>query len=154
MLAANIGNADEAAKAVKAGAEGIGLFRTEFLFMNKQALPTEEEQYNEYKKAAVVLDGRQLTIRTLDIGGDKDIPYMGLTKELNPFLGYRAIRFCLDRVDIFTTQLRAVLRASAYGNIRIMIPMITSVTEVQAVKKIIMVYAGIWTRKTLSMIRT
>ena len=137
MLAANIGNADEAAKAVKAGAEGVGLFRTEFLFMNKQALPTDEEQYNEYKKAAVVLDGRQLTIRTLDIGGDKDIPYMGLTKELNPFLGYRAIRFCLDRVDIFTTQLRAVLRASAYGNIRIMIPMITSVTEVQAVKKII-----------------
>lgn len=137
MLAANIGNADEAAKAVKAGAEGVGLFRTEFLFMNKQALPTEEEQYNEYKKAAVVLDGRQLTIRTLDIGGDKDIPYMGLTKELNPFLGYRAIRFCLDRVDIFTTQLRAVLRASAYGNIRIMIPMITSVTEVQSVKKII-----------------
>ena len=137
MLAANIGNADEAAKAVKAGAEGVGLFRTEFLFMNKQALPTEEEQYNEYKKAAVVLDGRQLTIRTLDIGGDKDIPYMGPTKELNPFLGYRAIRFCLDRVDIFTTQLRAVLRASAYGNIRIMIPMITSVTEVQAVKKII-----------------
>lgn len=137
MLAANIGNADEAAKAVKAGAEGVGLFRTEFLFMNKQALPTEEEQYNEYKKAAVVLDGRQLTIRTLDIGGDKDIPYMGLTKELNPFLGYRAIRFCLDRVDIFTTQLRAVLRASAYGNIRIMIPMITSVTEVQVVKKII-----------------
>ena len=137
MLAANIGNADEAAKAVKAGAEGVGLFRTEFLFMNKQALPTEDEQYNEYKKAAVVLDGRQLTIRTLDIGGDKDIPYMGLTKELNPFLGYRAIRFCLDRIDIFTTQLRAVLRASAYGNIRIMIPMITSVTEVQAVKKII-----------------
>lgn len=137
MLAANIGNADEAAKAVNAGAEGVGLFRTEFLFMNKQALPTEEEQYNEYKKAAVVLDGRQLTIRTLDIGGDKDIPYMGLTKELNPFLGYRAIRFCLDRVDIFTTQLRAALRASAYGNIRIMIPMITSVTEVQAVKKII-----------------
>ena len=137
MLAANIGNADEAVKAVKAGAEGVGLFRTEFLFMNKQALPTEEEQYNEYKKAAVVLDGRQLTIRTLDIGGDKDIPYMGLTKELNPFLGYRAIRFCLDRIDIFTTQLRAVLRASAYGNIRIMIPMITSVTEVQAVKKII-----------------
>ena len=137
MLAANIGNADEAAKAVKAVAEGVGLFRTEFLFMNKQALPTEEEQYNEYKKAAVVLDGRQLTIRTLDIGGDKDIPYMGLTKELNPFLGYRAIRFCLDRIDIFTTQLRAVFRASAYGNIRIMIPMITSVTEVQAVKKII-----------------
>ena len=137
MLAANIGNADEAAKAVKAGAEGVGLFRTEFLFMNKQALPTEEEQYNEYKKAAVLLDGRELTIRTLDIGGDKDIPYMGLSKETNPFLGYRAIRFCLDRVDVFTTQLRAILRASAYGNIRIMIPMITSVSEVNEVKKII-----------------
>ena len=137
MLAANIGNADEAAKAVKAGAEGVGLFRTEFLFMNKQALPTEEEQYNEYKKAAVVLDGRQLTIRTLDIGGDKDIPYMGLTKELNPFLGYRAIRFCLDRVDIFTTQLRAVLRASAYGNLSIMFPMISSIEELREAKKIL-----------------
>ena len=136
MLAANIGNADEAAKAVKAGAEGVGLFRTEFLFMNKQALPTEEEQYNEYKKAAVVLDGRQLTIRTLDIGGDKDIPYMGLTKELNPFLGYRAIRFCLDRVDIFTTQLRAVLRASAYGNINIMYPMIANMWEIDRIKEI------------------
>lgn len=137
MLAANIGNADEAAKAVKSGAEGVGLFRTEFLFMNGQSLPTEEEQFKEYKKAAVLLDGKELTIRTLDIGGDKDITYMGLSKETNPFLGYRAIRFCLDRVDIFTTQLRAILRASAYGNIRIMIPMITSLTEVTAVKKII-----------------
>lgn len=137
MLAANIGNALEAAKAVKDGAEGVGLFRTEFLFMNGSKLPTEEEQFTEYKKAAVLLDGRELTIRTLDIGGDKDIPYMGLSKETNPFLGYRAIRFCLDRVDVFTTQLRAILRASAYGNIRIMIPMITSVTEINAVKKII-----------------
>ena len=100
MLAANIGGADEAAKAVKAGAEGVGLFRTEFLFLNKNALPTEEEQFEEYKKAAVLTKGMPLTIRTLDIGGDKDIPYMGLTKETNPFLGYRAIRFCLDRVDI------------------------------------------------------
>ena len=108
MLAANIGGADEAAKAVKAGAEGVGLFRTEFLFLNKNALPTEEEQFEEYKKAAVLTKGMPLTIRTLDIGGDKDIPYMGLTKETNPFLGYRAIRFCLDRVDIFTTQLRAI----------------------------------------------
>ena len=105
MLAANIGGAEEAAKAVKAGAEGVGLFRTEFLFLNKSALPTEEEQFEEYKKAAVLTKGMPLTIRTLDIGGDKDIPYMGLTKEANPFLGYRAIRFCLDRVDIFTTQL-------------------------------------------------
>lgn len=137
MLAANIGNAMDAAKAVKDGAEGVGLFRTEFLFMNGSKLPTEEEQFTEYKKAAVLLDGRELTIRTLDIGGDKDIPYMGLSKETNPFLGYRAIRFCLDRVDIFTTQLRAILRASAYGNIRIMIPMITSVSEVTAVKNII-----------------
>ena len=111
-------------------------FQDGILIYETLALPTEEEQYNEYKKAAVVLDGRQLTIRTLDIDGDKDIPYMGLTKELNHFW-IQAIRFCLDRVDIFKTQLRAVLRASAYGNIRIMIPMITSVTEVQAVKKII-----------------
>ena len=137
MLAANIGNALDAAKAVKDGAEGVGLFRTEFLFMNGSKLPTEEEQFTEYKKAAVLLDGRELTIRTLDIGGDKDIPYMGLSKETNPFLGYRAIRFCLDRIDVFTTQLRAILRASAYGNIRIMIPMITSVSEVNEVKKII-----------------
>ena len=119
MLAANIGGADEAAKAVKAGAEGVGLFRTEFLFLNKNALPTEEEQFEEYKKAAVLTKGMPLTIRTLDIGGDKDIPYMGLTKETNPFLGYRAIR------------------ASAYGSIRIMIPMITSVNEVRQVKDMI-----------------
>ena len=102
-----------------------------------QLLPTEEEQFEEYKKAAVLTKGMPLTIRTLDIGGDKDIPYMGLTKETNPFLGYRAIRFCLDRVDIFTTQLRAILRASAYGSIRIMIPMITSVNEVRQVKDMI-----------------
>ena len=137
MLAANIGGAEEAAKAVKAGAEGVGLFRTEFLFLNKSSLPTEEEQFEEYKKAAVLTKGMPLTIRTLDIGGDKDIPYMGLTKETNPFLGYRAIRFCLDRVDIFTTQLRAILRASAYGSIRIMIPMITSVNEIRQVKELI-----------------
>ena len=105
--------------------------------VKEQLLPTEEEQFEEYKKAAVLTKGMPLTIRTLDIGGDKDIPYMGLTKETNPFLGYRAIRFCLDRVDIFTTQLRAILRASAYGSIRIMIPMITSVNEVRQVKDMI-----------------
>lgn len=137
MLAANIGGAAEAAKAVKDGAEGVGLFRTEFLFLNRNSIPTEEEQFEEYKKAAVLMKGKTLTIRTLDIGGDKDIPYMGLTRENNPFLGYRAIRFCLDRVDIFTTQLRAILRASAFGNIRIMIPMVTSVNELQQVKNLV-----------------
>ncbi len=137
ILAANIGGAAEASKAVKEGAEGVGLFRTEFLFLNKNSLPTEEEQFQEYKKAAVLMKGKQLTIRTLDIGGDKDIPYMGLTRENNPFLGYRAIRFCLDRVDIFTTQLRAILRASAFGNIRIMVPMVTSVGEIQSVKSMV-----------------
>ncbi|MGN0327411.1 MAG: phosphoenolpyruvate--protein phosphotransferase [Lachnospira sp.] len=137
MLAANIGNAEDAAKAMANGAEGVGLFRTEFLFMNGNSMPTEQQQFEEYKKAAVLLKGKPLTIRTLDIGGDKDIPYMGLTKETNPFLGYRAIRFCLDRVDIFTTQLKAILRASAYGNIRILIPMVTSLSEILAVKRIV-----------------
>lgn len=137
MLAANIGNAEDAAKAMANGAEGVGLFRTEFLFMNGNSMPTEQQQFEEYKKAAVLLKGKPLTIRTLDIGGDKDIQYMGLTKETNPFLGYRAIRFCLDRVDIFTTQLKAILRASAYGNIRILIPMVTSLSEILAVKRIV-----------------
>ena len=136
-LCANIGKPEDALKVVECDGEGIGLFRTEFLFMDRPQIPTEEEQFEEYKKAAVLTKGMPLTIRTLDIGGDKDIPYMGLTKETNPFLGYRAIRFCLDRVDIFTTQLRAILRASAYGSIRIMIPMITSVNEVRQVKDMI-----------------
>ena len=136
-LYANIGSVGDIAGVLENDAEGIGLFRSEFLYLGKTDFPTEEEQFTEYKKAAVLLDGRELTIRTLDIGGDKDIPYMGLSKETNPFLGYRAIRFCLDRIDVFTTQLRAILRASAYGNIRIMIPMITSVSEVNEVKKII-----------------
>ncbi len=136
-LAANIGNADDATKAMTAGAEGIGLFRTEFLFMNGVKMPTEQEQFEAYKKAVILCKDKFLTIRTLDIGGDKDIPYMGLAKESNPFLGYRAIRFCLDRIDVFTVQLRAILRASAFGRIRIMIPMITSVSEVRQVKNII-----------------
>ena len=100
-------------------------------------MPTEEEQFEAYKKAAVLCKDKFLTIRTLDIGGDKDIPYMGLAKENNPFLGYRAIRFCLDRTDVFTVQLKAILRASAYGKIRIMIPMVTSVSELRQVKNII-----------------
>lgn len=137
MLAANIGNAEDAAKAMEAGAEGIGLFRTEFLFMNGISMPTEEQQFEAYRKVAVLCKEKPVIIRTLDIGGDKDIPYMGLTKETNPFLGYRAIRFCLDRVDVFTVQLRALLRASAYGTIRIMFPMITSLQEIISVKKMI-----------------
>jgi len=136
-LMANIGSEGDAAKAVKSGAEGVGLFRTEFLFMNGEAMPTEEQQFAVYKKAAVLCGEKPLTIRTLDIGGDKDIPYMGLTKEANPFLGYRAIRFCLGRTDIFSVQLRAILRASAFGNIRIMLPLITSLEEVLLAKKAI-----------------
>ncbi len=136
-LAANIGNEKEAAKAMAAGAEGVGLFRTEFLFMNGVKMPDEEEQFMAYRAAAVLCKDTFLTIRTLDIGGDKDIPYMGLSKENNPFLGYRAIRFCLDRLDVFTVQLRAILRASAYGRIRIMIPMITSVVELRQVRQIL-----------------
>ncbi len=136
-LMANIGNEDEAAKAIKSGAEGVGLFRTEFLFMNGKSMPTQEQQFEVYKKAAVLCGDKPLTIRTLDIGGDKDIPYMGLTREANPFLGYRAIRFCLGRIDIFTTQLKAILQASAYGNIRIMLPLITTIDEVIIGKKII-----------------
>ena len=134
---ANIGNLSDVGAVLKNDAGGIGLFRSEFVYLEKEDYPTEEEQFEEYKKAAVLTKGMPLTIRTLDIGGDKDIPYMGLTKEANPFLGYRAIRFCLDRVDIFTTQLRAILRASAYGSIRIMIPMITSVNEIRQVKELI-----------------
>lgn len=137
LLAANIGSSREASWAMDAGAEGVGLFRTEFLFMNGVDIPSEEEQFNEYRKAAILLKGKTLTIRTLDIGGDKDIPYMGLVKEINPFLGYRAIRFCLDRIDIFTTQLRAILRASAFGKIRIMIPLVTCVDEIIQVREII-----------------
>lgn len=137
LLAANIGNVQEAAKAVTDGAEGIGLFRTEFLFMNGVSMPTQEEQFEAYRKAAVIFNGKPVIIRTLDIGGDKDIPYMGLSREVNPFLGFRGIRFCLDREDVFTVQLRAILRASAYGNIRIMIPMVTTLQEIRSVKKII-----------------
>lgn len=136
-LAANIGNCEDARRAMEDGAEGVGLFRTEFLFMNGNRMPTEEEQFEQYRKAAVICKGKTLTIRTLDIGGDKDIPYMGLTKESNPFLGYRAIRFCLDRVDVFTVQLRAILRASAFGAIRIMIPLVTSLSEVVRVRQIV-----------------
>ncbi|ADD03255.1 phosphoenolpyruvate-protein phosphotransferase [Thermoanaerobacter italicus Ab9] len=131
MLAANIGTPKDVKSALANGAEGVGLFRTEFLYMDRTILPTEEEQFEAYKEVVEKMEGRPVTIRTLDIGGDKELPYLDMPKEMNPFLGYRAIRLCLDRTDIFKTQLRAILRASAYGNIHIMYPMISSITDVR-----------------------
>ena len=137
-LYANIGGVGQTAAADEAGAEGVGLLRTEFLFMGRTSLPTEEEQFEAYKEVAEKLAGKPVIIRTLDIGGDKEIPYMGLKKDENPFLGYRAIRLCLDRKeDIYRPQLRALLRASAYGNIKIMIPMVTCIDELREAKALI-----------------
>jgi phosphotransferase system enzyme I (PtsI) len=130
-LAANIGTPKDAEGALRNGAEGIGLYRTEFLYMDRQELPGEEEQFEAYKRVAVAMGDRPVVIRTLDIGGDKELPYLQLPKEANPFLGYRAIRLCLDRKDLFTIQLRAILRASAYGKLRIMYPMISSLEELR-----------------------
>lgn len=135
MLFGNIGNPEEAKTVKKFDGEGVGLFRTEFLFMGNTSAPTEEEQFEAYKSAVLALDGGSVIIRTLDVGGDKEIPYLGLEKEENPFLGYRAVRFCLDRDDIYDTQLRALLRASAYGDIKIMVPLVTCVDELLAVKE-------------------
>ncbi len=136
--AANIGRPEDVERVLSYDAEGIGLFRTEFLFMDRTAMPTEEEQFEAYRKVAVAMDGKPVIIRTLDIGGDKEIPYMGLKKDENPFLGYRAIRFCLDRKDdIYRPQLRALLRASAFGAIKIMIPMVTCVEEYREAKALI-----------------
>ncbi|NNG66294.1 phosphoenolpyruvate--protein phosphotransferase [Caldanaerobacter subterraneus] len=137
MLAANIGTPKDIASALANGAEGVGLFRTEFLYMDRNSLPSEEEQFEAYKEVVEKMGGRPVTIRTLDIGGDKELPYLGMPKEMNPFLGYRAIRLCLDRPDIFKTQLRAILRASAYGNVQIMYPMISSVEEVRKANSIL-----------------
>ncbi|MEQ2130434.1 phosphoenolpyruvate--protein phosphotransferase [Caldanaerobacter subterraneus KAk] len=137
MLAANIGTPKDIASALANGAEGVGLFRTEFLYMDRTNLPSEEEQFEAYKEVVEKMGGRPVTIRTLDIGGDKELPYLGMPKEMNPFLGYRAIRLCLDRPDIFKTQLRAILRASAYGNVQIMYPMISSVEEVRKANSIL-----------------
>ena len=136
-LVANIGTPEEATKVVECDGEGVGLFRTEFLFMDRTSIPTEEEQFEAYKKAAIVLRGKPVIIRTLDVGGDKEIPYLGLETEENPFLGYRAVRFCLDREDIYRPQLRALLRASAFGEIRIMVPLVTCVDELTAVKELV-----------------
>ena len=136
-IAANIGTPKDMDKVLENDGEGVGLFRTEFLYMDRDTEPTEEEQFIAYKTVAEKLGEKPLVIRTLDIGGDKFLPYLDLPKEMNPFLGYRAIRLCLDRTEIFRTQLRAILRASHFGNIKIMFPMVSSIQEVRDAKKII-----------------
>ena len=136
-LCANIGKPEDALKVVECDGEGIGLFRTEFLFMDRPQIPTEEEQFAAYRKVAETLEGKPVIIRTLDVGGDKEIPYLALEKEENPFLGFRAIRLCLKREDLYRPQLKALLRASAYGDIRIMIPMVTCLDELRAVKDMV-----------------
>ena len=137
-LVANIGKPEDVDKVLQYDGEGVGLFRTEFLFMDRTSMPTEEEQFEAYRKVASAMNGKPVIIRTLDIGGDKEIPYMGLEKDENPFLGYRAIRFCLDRKDdVYRPQLRALLRASAFGNIRIMVPMVTCLEEYREAKALI-----------------
>ncbi|MDF2698895.1 MAG: Phosphoenolpyruvate-protein phosphotransferase of system [Haloplasmataceae bacterium] len=128
-LGANIGSLDDIQKVLNNGAESIGLFRTEFIYMDRFELPNEEEQYSAYKKVLESMENRPVIIRTLDIGGDKELSYLKLPHEANPFLGYRAIRMCLDRINLFKTQLRAILRASVHGNLKVMFPMIATLTE-------------------------
>lgn len=135
-LFANIGSEGDIAKVLENDADGIGLFRSEFLYLEKQDYPSEEEQFQAYKSALEMMAGRKVVIRTLDIGADKQVDYFRLDKEENPAMGYRAIRICLDREEVFRTQLRALLRASAYGNLAVMYPMIISVDEVRRIKKI------------------
>lgn len=134
-LVANIGNPKDVQEVLDGDGEGVGLFRTEFLFMDREGAPSEEEQFQAYREVAEKMGGRPVIIRTLDVGGDKEIPYLGLEKEENPFLGYRAIRFCLGHKQLYQSQLRALLRASHYGNISIMIPLITCIEELREVKK-------------------
>ena len=136
-LCCNIGTPKDAGKAMEADGEGVGLFRTEFLFMDRNALPTEDEQFDAYKAAAQILKGKPLIIRTLDIGGDKEIPYLGLEKEENPFMGFRAIRYCLKNRELFKSQIKAILRASAFGDVRIMFPLITAVEELREGKALV-----------------
>jgi len=133
----NIGKPEDVLKVIENGGEGVGLFRTEFLYMDRETMPSEEEQFEAYKFVAEKLQGKPVVIRTLDIGGDKKLPYLPLPEEMNPFLGYRAIRICLDKVDLFKIQLRALLRASAFGNIKIMFPMISSISEFLNAKDIL-----------------
>jgi phosphotransferase system enzyme I (PtsI) len=133
-IAANIGAPREVEAVLENGGEGIGLYRTEFLYMSRNSFPSEEEQFIAYKTVVEKMNGKPVVIRTLDVGGDKNLPYMDISKEDNPFLGYRAIRICLENDDIFKTQLRALLRASKYGNLKIMFPMISCIEELQAAK--------------------
>ncbi len=136
-LFANISKVEEILQVIEKDGEGIGLFRTEFLFMDRNELPTEEEQFLAYQKVLKAMNGKTVVIRTMDIGGDKEIPYLKLEKEENPFLGYRGIRYCLDHKDIFKIQLRALLRASIFGDLKLLLPMVTSVEEVRKMKEIL-----------------
>lgn len=137
QLFCNIGSPKDATIVLECNGEGVGLFRSEFLFMDNAVMPTEKEQFNAYKEAAQIMDGKTLIIRTLDIGGDKDIPYLHMKKEENPFLGYRAVRYCLGNQEVFRTQLRAIIRASAFGKVKIMLPLVSCVEELRAAKELI-----------------
>ncbi|MDL5040307.1 MULTISPECIES: phosphoenolpyruvate--protein phosphotransferase [Heyndrickxia] len=137
-LVANIGTPNDLDGVIRNGGEGVGLYRTEFLYMGRDELPSEEVQFEAYKAVLEGLKGKPVVVRTLDIGGDKKLPYLPLPEEMNPFLGFRAIRLCLDRQDIFRTQLRALLRASAYGNLKIMFPMISNLDEFRKAKAILL----------------
>jgi phosphotransferase system enzyme I (PtsI) len=137
-LAANIGSPSDLDGVLRHGAEGIGLYRTEFLYMGRENLPSEEEQFIAYKTVMEGMKGKPVVIRTLDIGGDKHLPYLPLQEEMNPFLGHRAIRLCLDQQELFRTQLRALLRASVYGNLKIMFPMIATIQEFREAKAILL----------------
>lgn len=137
-LAANIGTPNDVAGVLENGGEGVGLYRTEFLYMGRTELPSEEVQFNAYKTVLEKMEGKPVVVRTLDIGGDKELPYLDLPKEMNPFLGFRAIRLCLEQKDLFRTQLRALLRASVYGPLRIMFPMIATLDEFRAAKALLL----------------
>lgn len=136
-LSSNIGTPKDVSLTIENDAEGIGLFRSEFIFMNRNCQPSEEEQFEEYKEVLIEMGDKPVIIRTLDIGGDKELPYLNIPKEMNPFLGYRAIRLCLGNTDIFRTQLKAILRASVFGNAKIMFPMISTVKELRDAKEIL-----------------
>lgn len=137
-LAANIGTPNDVTGVLENGGEGVGLYRTEFLYMGRTELPSEDIQFNAYKTVLEKMEGKPVVVRTLDIGGDKELPYLNLPKEMNPFLGFRAIRLCLEQQDIFRTQLRALLRASVYGTLRIMFPMIATLGEFRAAKALLL----------------
>ncbi|KOO50543.1 phosphoenolpyruvate--protein phosphotransferase [Priestia koreensis] len=137
-LAANIGTPEDVKGVLENGGEAVGLYRTEFLYMGRDTLPTEDEQFDAYKTVLERMEGKPVVVRTLDIGGDKELPYLDLPKEMNPFLGFRAIRLCLEMQDMFRTQIRALLRASSYGNLKVMFPMIATVDEFRQAKAILL----------------